>query len=167
MRPCREPTPIERGSRGAAAAGNRRGNRYPARMADEDAAPVSAGAAHLRMLERARRLAPEPAAGHPLADLAAGASDAAVAAARGLPPATVRGLRSFYDQLGAGRRVCDGTACRFGGGEALARRLARDGAVGTVRCLGHCYAAPRWPAARAASTAARARARARGYSARM
>ncbi len=88
------------------------------------------------------RLAVEPAAGHPLADLAAGASDAVVAAARGLPLATVRGLRSFYDQLGDGRRACDGTACRFGGGEALARRLARGGAVGTVRCLGHCYAAP-------------------------
>src|SRR5258705_6831296 len=131
-----------RGGAGAAAAENRRGNRYPPGMADEDAAPVPTGAAHLRLLERARRLAVEPAAGHPLADLAARASDAVVAAARGLPLATVRGLRSFYDQLGDGRRACDGTACRFGGGEALARRLARGGAGGAVRCLRHCYAPP-------------------------
>ncbi len=112
-------------------------------MADEDAAaPAPLNSAHLRLLERAHRLAPESVAGHPLGDLAAGADDATVAATRGLPLATVRGLRSFYDQLGSGLRACDGTACRFGGGEALARHLGLTDTVGGVRCLGHCYAAP-------------------------
>lgn len=112
-------------------------------MADEDAAaPAALSQGHLRLLEWARRHAGAPAAGNALADLVAGADEATVADGRGLPIATVRGLRSFYDQLGAGTRACDGTACRFGGGEALARRLALTEAVGTVRCLGHCYAAP-------------------------
>jgi NADH:ubiquinone oxidoreductase subunit F (NADH-binding) len=111
-------------------------------MADEDGAPAPLNPAHLRLLERAHRLAAAPAAGHPLADLEAGADDATIAAGRGLPLAVVRGLRSFYDQLGPGLRACDGTACRFGGGETLARHLARTDPAGGVRCLGHCYAAP-------------------------
>ena len=110
-------------------------------MADENRT-AALSQSHLRLLEWAHRHAGEGAGGHALADLMAGADDTTVAAARGLPLATVRGLRSFYDQLGTGVRACDGTACRFGGGEALARRLALTGVVGTVRCLGHCYAAP-------------------------
>lgn len=112
-------------------------------MADENTAtPAAPSQGHLRLLEWARRHAGAPGAGNAVADLIAGADEAAIAAARGLPRATVHGLRGFYDQLGPGTHACDGTACRFGGGEALARHLALTGEVGTVRCLGHCYAAP-------------------------
>lgn len=117
-------------------------------MADEEtkrAATLSQS--HLRMLEWARRHAGHGAGpGGVLADLVAGADEAAIAAARGMTPAAVAGVRTFYDQLGDATRACDGTACRFGGGEALARRLALTGAVGTVRCLGLCYAAPSFQA---------------------
>lgn len=93
-------------------------------------------------LARARQLVPDPPPGNAIADLAAEYSPEEVAERRGMTVATVRGIRSFYDQLDRIARVCAGTACRFAGGDALRERLAQMGPVGEVRCLGHCYAAP-------------------------
>jgi NADH:ubiquinone oxidoreductase subunit F (NADH-binding) len=78
-----------------------------------------------------------------VSDLLSGAGDDEVAAARGLPLAAVRGIRSFHE-LARGLRVCDGTACHFAGGPALLRRLegAHPPPIPTVRCLGHCFEAP-------------------------
>jgi NADH:ubiquinone oxidoreductase subunit F (NADH-binding) len=95
-----------------------------------------------RILEWARRHAAGGEEGNAVADLLAGMPDEAVAARRGLPLATVRGIRSFYDQIEMQTRVCDGTACHFAGGPELAKRLRAQGPVGEVRCLGRCYAAP-------------------------
>jgi NADH-quinone oxidoreductase subunit F len=95
-----------------------------------------------RLLERARRLVPDPPPGNAVGDLLSDLGEAEVAARRGLPRASVRGIRSFYDQLQRITRVCDGTACHFHGGELLRERLEGLGPVGEVRCLGHCYATP-------------------------
>jgi NADH:ubiquinone oxidoreductase subunit F (NADH-binding) len=95
---------------------------------------------HLR--EWARRHAAGKKPGNAVADLLGGTSDVAVAAERGLPLATVAGIRSFYDQLEHARQVCDGTACHFAGGPVLAARMAERGPLSGVRCLGHCYDAP-------------------------
>ncbi len=94
------------------------------------------------LLARAMRLVPEPPPGNAIADLAAGLPPGEVSARRGLPRATVLGIRSFYEQLDHVTRACSGTACRFGGADALRERLEAMGPVGDVRCLGHCYAAP-------------------------
>ena len=93
-----------------------------------------------RLLERARRLAPDAPPGSALADLAAALPRPAIAARRGLPPSAVIGIETFYDQLRREPQVCDGTACHFAGSRKLADALTEP--TGTVRCLGHCYAAP-------------------------
>lgn len=93
----------------------------------------------------ARRRARSRDAGNAITDLAAGFGAGEVAARRGLRPAAVEGIRSFYELLEGGARVCEGTACRFApGAEALRARLGElePGGLGVVRCLGHCYAAP-------------------------
>jgi NADH:ubiquinone oxidoreductase subunit F (NADH-binding) len=100
---------------------------------------------HERLLAWARRHAAAALQGSAVSDLVAGDDDAEIAARRGLPRATVAGLRSSYDQLDGGTRVCDGTACHFAGGTDLARGLAANPEgrpIGAVRCLGCCYAAP-------------------------
>ena len=71
-----------------------------------------------------------------LARLIAGESDAEVARATGLPPATVAGVRSYYDLLEPGPQVCDGTACHFAGGGSLAAALGPHRPASAVRCLG-------------------------------
>ena len=96
----------------------------------------------MHLLEWARRRAGTPQPGSALARLLTGASDDQVARATGLPAAAVAGVRSYYDLLDPGPRVCDGTACHFAGAGALAARLADAGPVHAVRCLGHCHAAP-------------------------
>jgi NADH:ubiquinone oxidoreductase subunit F (NADH-binding) len=106
----------------------------------EPRATAAGGPSHL--LARARRHASITGEGSAVADLRDGLSDEDVASRRGLPLATVAGIRSYYQILDTAPRVCDGTACHFQGGDALARRLARGVAIGAVRCLGHCYAAP-------------------------
>lgn len=96
-----------------------------------------------RLRERMRRMAPEPPAGNALADFAAGLAPEAVMERRGLPTAAAHAVRSFYHQLEPGLRVCDGTACRFGGRELLRAKLESHGGEPMhVRCLGHCHAAP-------------------------
>ncbi|HEY3215950.1 MAG TPA: NADH-ubiquinone oxidoreductase-F iron-sulfur binding region domain-containing protein [Candidatus Eisenbacteria bacterium] len=95
-----------------------------------------------RLLEWAHRRAAHPTEGSAVDDLLQGKSDTAIAEGRGLPRATVVGIRSFYDQVEPIPRVCDGTACHFSGSTALRERLTTIGPVGGVRCLGHCYAAP-------------------------
>jgi len=111
----------------------------------------------MHVSEWARRLASAHKPGNAVADMIAGASDSTVSDERGLPPATVAGVRSFYDLLEPGPRVCDGTACHFAeGGRELAEHLAslvagagtRAGALRPVRCLGHCYAAPTFQSGR-------------------
>lgn len=92
--------------------------------------------------EWARRHAADPAPGAALTDLLAGQTDEEVTARHGLPRAVVEGLRSFYDQIVPEPQACDGMACHFGGGDQLVARLAEAGTPHTVRCLGHCYAAP-------------------------
>ena len=94
------------------------------------------------LLEWARRRARASGEGSAVDRLLAGESDEAVALATGLPRATVAGIRSFYDQLAPLPRVCDGTACHFGGAARLADALDAQAPTGRVRCLGHCYAAP-------------------------
>ncbi len=84
----------------------------------------------------------EGAPGNAVQDFLAGATDEEVAARRGLPLAAARGVRTFYDGLERRPRVCDGTACRFQGADALHARLSEFGPMERVRCLGHCYAAP-------------------------
>ncbi len=97
----------------------------------------------LLLLEWARRRVPgSPSEANAVRDLLDGKSDAEIVARRGLPIAAIRGLRTFYDDLGHETEVCDGTACHFAGGAQLAERLRRAGSVRTVRCLGHCFAAP-------------------------
>ena len=94
------------------------------------------------VLAWARRRAPTAVPGNTVSDLLAGRNDSDIATRRGLPLATVMGVRSFYDQIEPGPRVCDGTACHFEGGRTLEAHLARCGPLGAVRCLGHCYGAP-------------------------
>jgi len=112
------------------------------RFSDDAAAPERADGG-LHLLEWARRRVPgSPAESNAVRDLLDGKSDAEIAARRGLPIAAIRGLRTFYDDLGHETEVCDGTACHFAGGAQLAERLRGAGSVRTVRCLGHCFAAP-------------------------
>ncbi len=92
-----------------------------------------------RLMEWGRRRAHRDSAGAPLVDLVAGIAPNRVAQRHGLEPFQVDAIRSFYDELGVSQEVCDGTACHFAGGPALA---ARRGHPHAVRCLGHCYAAP-------------------------
>ena len=94
------------------------------------------------VLAWARRRAPTAVPGNTVSDLLAGRNDSDIATRRGLPLATVMGVRSFYDQIEPGPRVCDGTACHFEGGRTLEAHLAPCGPLGAVRCLGHCYGAP-------------------------
>ena len=92
-----------------------------------------------------RHRSPAPPDGNAVGDMLAGRTDQEIAHARGLPLATVRGIRSYYDLLASVPRVCDGTACHFEGGARLAQNLRsweRSEPLGAVRCLGHCYAAP-------------------------
>jgi len=97
----------------------------------------------LQLLEWARRRVSGPVAtGNAVQDLLDGKSDAEIAAGRGLSIAAIRGLRTIYDDLNHDIEVCDGTACHFGGGSQLAERLRAGGPLRTVRCLGHCFAAP-------------------------
>lgn len=96
----------------------------------------------MHLIEWARRHAGERPAPNALARLLAGGSDGEVAHATGLPLAAVAGVRSYYDLVAPGPRVCDGTACHFAGAGALAERLSAAGAIARVRCLGHCHAAP-------------------------
>ncbi len=91
-----------------------------------------------RLLGWAGRQAPTALAGTALEDLAGGVDAEAVARRRGLPRAAVGGISSFYDQLDPALRVCDGTACHYAGGPALAAELG----AGVVRCLGLCHDAP-------------------------
>jgi NADH:ubiquinone oxidoreductase subunit F (NADH-binding) len=94
------------------------------------------------LLEFARRRATSASAASALDDMLAGASDEAIARERGLPLATVAGIRSFYDQLDDVPRACAGTACRFAGSNHWKETLARRGPSGEVRCLGHCFDPP-------------------------
>lgn len=96
----------------------------------------------MHLLEWARRHAAAGPGPDALARLLGGQSDAEVARATGLPLAAVAGVRSYYELLEPGPRVCDGTACHFAGADLLAGRLAEQGPISRVRCLGHCYAAP-------------------------
>jgi NADH:ubiquinone oxidoreductase subunit F (NADH-binding) len=96
----------------------------------------------MSLREWARRHAASTAPGNAVQDLLAGRDDATIARDRGLPRAAVAGVRTFYDQLESLPRVCDGTACRFAGAEAIRERLAGRVATAEVRCLGHCYDAP-------------------------
>src|SRR5262245_9154297 len=101
----------------------------------------------MHLSEWARRHATSDAPGNAIGDLVGGATTASVRRARGLPPAAVEGIRSFYALIDPGPRACDGTACHFAeGSQELAARLAElgsaRGALRKVRCLGHCYAAP-------------------------
>ncbi|MFZ5478526.1 MAG: NADH-ubiquinone oxidoreductase-F iron-sulfur binding region domain-containing protein [Myxococcota bacterium] len=91
------------------------------------------------LLELARRRADGEHAGNAVSDLAEGIAPDEVARRRGLPPAALAGVRSFYELLDGGTRVCDGTSCHFGGSAAL--RAEAPGA-GTVRCLGMCHDPP-------------------------
>jgi len=99
-------------------------------------------AADQLLVSRSRRLAPDAPEGSVISDLLDGRTDEEIAQRRGLTPAAVRGVRSFYDHLDAIPRVCDGTACHFEGAGRLRERLATRGPCGDVRCLGRCYAAP-------------------------
>jgi NADH:ubiquinone oxidoreductase subunit F (NADH-binding) len=96
----------------------------------------------MNLHEWARRHAQAADGPSAVARLRAGESDEQVARATGLPPATVAGVRSYYDLMEPGSHVCDGTACHFAGGAALAAELGLRGPTSGVRCLGHCYAAP-------------------------
>ena len=93
----------------------------------------------LTLLELARRQRPSDPETTSLEALRAGAADAEVVRTHGLPPATVRGVRSFYELLEAETDawVCTGTACRFRPGftPPAADELG-------VRCLGRCYDPP-------------------------
>lgn len=72
-------------------------------------------------------------------DLREGRPDAEIAAAHGVPAATVRGVRTFYDFLGRDHGdACTGTACAFAGGAAPLQASGDRG----PHCLGRCYAAP-------------------------
>jgi NADH:ubiquinone oxidoreductase subunit F (NADH-binding) len=90
----------------------------------------------MKILEWARRHAPEGAGSeHVLVQLRTRPIED-VARDTGLPPVWAEGIRSFYDQLHAtaapGR--CTGTACHFAGD-----RRDREGGV---HCYGRCYEAP-------------------------
>jgi hypothetical protein len=100
------------------------------------------GGAGSLLLEWARRHARGTPSGNTLADLRAGMTADDIVARRGMPRGAIDGIRTFYDQIETGPRVCDGTACHFGGADHLAARLAGTGSLTAVRCLGHCYAAP-------------------------
>ena len=99
----------------------------------------------MRLGEWARRRAARESSGTAIDDFLAGASTTDVVAKRGLPLAAAEGIRSFYELIDRGPRVCSGTSCRFApGSNALCERLATlvGGEMAQVRCLGHCYAAP-------------------------
>ena len=114
------------------------------RAAGGEARAVHPPDSGLHLLEWARRHASPSPSGSAVGDLIEGRSDDEIAARRGLPMITVRGLRSFYEGIEHGTEVCDGTACHFAGGARLAEELRAAAPVRTVRCLGHCYAAPSW-----------------------
>lgn len=73
--------------------------------------------------------------GNAVTDLVDQGDPERVRAERGLPRAAFDGMRTFYDQLDPGPRVCTGTACAFAGPPP-------PPGLATARCLGHCYAAP-------------------------
>ncbi len=79
-----------------------------------------------------------PRDGNAVDDLAGGIPLDEVRRRRGLPAAAAHGVRTFYDQLDPGVRVCDGTSCHFAGGPALAGQVGGK----VVRCLGLCYDPP-------------------------
>ncbi|MDP2308358.1 MAG: NADH-ubiquinone oxidoreductase-F iron-sulfur binding region domain-containing protein [Pseudomonadota bacterium] len=88
--------------------------------------------------EWSRRHASPQHQGNAVDDLVAGIPLEEVRRRQGLPAAAAHGVRTFYDQLDPGVRVCDGTACHFAGGPALAREAGGK----PVRCLGVCYDPP-------------------------
>jgi NADH:ubiquinone oxidoreductase subunit F (NADH-binding) len=92
----------------------------------------------MRLLEWSRRHASMPRDGNTVDDLVGGIGLEEVRARRGLPAAAAHGVRTFYDQLDPGVRVCDGTSCHFAGGPALVARVGGK----PVRCLGLCYDPP-------------------------
>src|ERR1043166_9556756 len=94
--------------------------------------------------EWARRHARDAGGGNAVSDLLTGRTDAEIQEGRGLPRPVVAGIRGFFDQPGGGVRVCDGTACRFGGADALRNRVHACGRepIADVRCLGHCFDGP-------------------------
>ena len=94
------------------------------------------------ILVRARRLAGGAASGNAIGDLMRGSADGEVAAKRGLPLATVEGIRSGYDLIALGPRYCDGTSCHFSGAAEVRSRHPHLDAASAVRCLGHCYEPP-------------------------
>jgi NADH:ubiquinone oxidoreductase subunit F (NADH-binding) len=95
------------------------------------------------MPDRTQRLVPDPPPDEALLDLAAGHSVEEVARLRGLSLPAARALHSMVRQAEQPLRVCEGTACRFGGSGILRERLIEQGGdVHAVRCLGHCHAAP-------------------------
>jgi NADH:ubiquinone oxidoreductase subunit F (NADH-binding) len=94
---------------------------------------------HEKLLELARRrlgIREAPRALDLLRDPGAGA---AVLEATGLPPVWAEGVRSFYEMLAPGPRVCIGTACRLARGE-LAAPAPMPAA--SARCLGRCHESP-------------------------
>lgn len=92
----------------------------------------------MRLLEWSRRHATAPSGANAIDDLVSGLALDEVRRRRGLPAAAAHGIRTFYDQLDPGTRVCDGTSCHFAGGPALAARVGGK----PVRCLGLCYDPP-------------------------
>ena len=107
------------------------------------------------LIQRARRLVhratPPADAANAIDDLRAGRSVADTAARQGLPPATVEGVRSFYDVLraptpgGVLGLPCAGTACAFPDGARSTAGGSPTDACDRPRalhCLGRCYEAP-------------------------
>ena len=63
---------------------------------------------------------------------------------QGLPPAALRGVASFYDDLheAARPRVCHGTSCELAGADKLHQHLSQQSSCGSVYCLGYCDRSP-------------------------
>jgi len=62
-----------------------------------------------------------------------------------LPPATVRGVRSFYDNLHTpphGVRVCQGTSCALANSSAVYETLSENVPCTKAYCLGFCDRSP-------------------------